>query len=91
MRTEPPESVTDIFNEPLFLNPAITTAYKPLIFTDWVAAGITRIRDICYEVIPGFLPMSTIHDILTEDTTRTVSRTTEEWKELLVALPSQWC
>ena len=91
MRTESPESVTDIFNEPLFLNPAITTADKPLIFTDWVAAGITRIRDICYEVIPGFLPMSAIHDFLTEDTARTVSRTTEEWKELLVALPSQWC
>ena len=91
MRTESPESVTDIFNEPLFLNPAITTADKPLIFTDWVSAGITRIRDICYEVIPGFLPMSAIHDFLTEDTARTVSRTTEEWKELLVALPSQWC
>ena len=86
MRTESPESVTDIFNEPLFLNPAITTADKPLIFTDWVAAGITRIRDICYEVIPGFLPMSAIHDILTEDTARTVSRTTDERKELLVAL-----
>ena len=91
MRTDSPESITDIFNEPLFLNPAIITADKPLIFTDWVAAGITRIRDICYEVIPGFLPMSAIHDILTEDTARTVSRTTEEWKELLAALPSQWC
>lgn len=91
MRTESPESVTDILNEPLFLNPAITTADKPLIFTDWVAAGITRIKDICYEVIPGFLPMSAIHDMLTENTTRTSSRTSEEMKELLVALPSEWC
>ena len=91
MRTESPDSIIDILNEPLFLNPAITTADKPLIFTDWVAAGITRIGDICYEVIPGFLPVSAIHDILTEDTARNVSRTTEEWKELLVALPSQWC
>ena len=91
IRTESPDSITDILNEPLFLNPAITTADKPLIFNDWVAAGITRIRDICYEVIPGFLPVSAIHDILTEDTARNVSRTTEEWKELLVALPSQWC
>lgn len=94
-RTRSPESVTDILNEPLFLNPVITTEDKPLIFTDWIAAGITRIRDICYEVIPGYLPMSAIHEILTDQETQTenprdLSRTTREWRELLDVIPTQW-
>ena len=90
VRTRAPESVADILNEPLFLNPEISTEEKPLFFTDWIAAGIVRIRDICYEVIPGFLPMSAIHDMLTEKTPRTILRTTEELRELFVALPLQW-
>jgi len=72
------------------LNPEITTEEKPLIFTDWVAAGITRIRDICYEVIPGYQPVSAIHDMLTEKNPCTLSRTTEELRELFVALPPEW-
>jgi hypothetical protein len=50
VRTGSAESVTDILNEPLFLNPEITTEDKPLNFTDWIAAGITRIRDICSSI-----------------------------------------
>ena len=95
MRTRPPESITDILNEPLFLNPAITIEDKPLIFTDWIAAGITRIKDICYEVIPGFLPISAIHELLTNQETqvlnpRNTPRTTREMKQLLDAMPAQW-
>ena len=87
-----PESVTDILNESLFLNPVITTEGKPLIFADWIAAGITRMRDICYEVVPGYLPMSAIHEILTDqgETPLGVSRTTLEWGKLLDAIPMQW-
>ena len=41
-RTQIPESVTDVLNEPLFLNDLITSQEKPLLYTDWIAAGITR-------------------------------------------------
>ena len=91
-RTRSPDSVTDILNESLFLNPVITTEDKPLIFADWIAAGITRMRDICYEVVPGYLPVSAIHEILTDraEIMRDVSRTTRELEKLLDAIPRQW-
>ena len=39
-RTQIPESVTDVLNEPLFLNDLITSQEKSLLYTDWIAAGI---------------------------------------------------
>lgn len=72
------------------MNPEVTIEGKPLIFKDWIAAGITRIKDICYEVIPGYLPVLAIHDMLTGEDPRTISRTTEELRKLFVALPPEW-
>ena len=89
-RTRPPESVTDILNEPLFMNSLISTEDKPLFFPDWITAGITRIKDICYEVIPKYLSLSAIHEMITDKTPRTLSKTTQELTELLNAIPLQW-
>ena len=75
-RTRSPESVTDILKEPLFMNSLISTKDKPLFFPDWTTAGITRIKDVCYEVIPKYLPLTAIHEMLTDKTPRTLSRTT---------------
>ena len=74
------------------MNPAITTEGKPLIFADWIAAGITRMRDICYEVVLGYLPVSAIHEILTDqaEIPRDISRTTLELGKLLDVIPMQW-
>ena len=88
-RTRSPESVTDILNEPLFMNSLISTKDKPLFFLDWITAGITRIKDICYEVIPKYLPLPAIHEMITDKTPRTLSKTTEELRELLNAIPLQ--
>lgn len=41
-RTQIPESVTDVLNEPLFLNDLITSQEKLLLYTNWIGAGITR-------------------------------------------------
>ena len=57
LRTNVPTMATDILNEPLFLNRHITLHDELLFFKDWVAAGVIKIRDICYEVVPGFLPV----------------------------------
>ena len=89
-RTRSPESVTDILNEPLFMNFPISTNDKPLFFPDWITAGITRIKDICYEVIPKYLPLTAIHEMLTDKTPCTLSKTTDELRELLHAIPLQW-
>ena len=90
-RTQIPSSVTDIINEPLFLNTLISVQNKPILYTDWITAGITRIKDIVYEFVPGFLPEHAIHEILTDQNPRPLSRTIRELKELLGALPPQWC
>lgn len=86
VQTRSPESVTDILNEPLFLNPLIMTDDKPLIFTDWIAAGFTRIRDICYEVIPGYLPVSATHDMLTDSKPHTLAKKIRRTKRAIFRL-----
>ena len=67
-RTNVPTIVTDILNEPLFLNKEITLHHELLFFKDWIVAGVIKISDICYEVVPGFLPVEAIHEILANQT-----------------------
>ena len=90
-RTHIPETLVDILNEPLFLNELITVHDKPLFYADWVAAGISRVKDICYEAVPGYLPTRAIHEILTGDNdTHTLSRTVRELNEIHSAIPQKW-
>ena len=63
-----PTIVTDILNEPLFVNKEITLHNELLFFKNWIAAGVIKISDICYEVVPGFLPVGAIHEILADQT-----------------------
>ena len=82
--------IKDVLNEPLFLNGLITSQEKPLLYTDWIAAGITRVKDICYEAVPGFLPPETLHEILTDSKPHALSRAIREYRDLLAAIPKQW-
>lgn len=36
------------------------------MFSDWMSAGITQIKDLTYETVPGFLPTLAIHELLTK-------------------------
>ena len=89
-RTQIPELIKDVLNEPLFLNDLITSQEKPLLYTDWIAAGITRVKDICYEAVPGFLPPEALHEILTDSKPHALSRAIREYRDLLAAIPKQW-
>ena len=55
-RTQIPESVTDVLNEPLFLNDLITSQEKSLL--SYTRIGLQQVshmvRNICYEAVPGF-------------------------------------
>jgi len=73
-RTSTPESLTDVLNEPLVLNEIIVSQEKPLIYADWIAAGLTRVKDICCEAVPGLLPAAAIHDMLSDKNPRALSR-----------------
>ena len=92
-RTHLPEKLPDILNEPLFKNDLVTVDDQPILRADWIAAGLTQVKDICYEAVPGYLPTRAIHELLTEndvDNTRTLLKTSRELQEIHTAIPHQW-
>ena len=92
-RVHPPETLPDILAEPLFQNDLISINHEPLMLPDWISAGITQIKDLTYETIPGFLPPRAIHELLTkhrQQSHRTLSRTAQELQKLHAALPYHW-
>ena len=93
IRTHLPEKLPDILNEPLFKNELVTVDDQPLFRADWIAAGLTQVKDICYEAVPGYLQTRAIHELLTEndvDNTRTLLKTSHELQEINAAIPHQW-
>ena len=90
IRLQTSKSTVDILQEPLFLNELIAVQNKPLLYTDWIAAGIVRIKDICYEVVPGFLPVSAVFEMLSDQPPRPISETRRQFDEILGALPPEW-
>ena len=92
-RANPPATLADILHETLFKNPLITVNDNLLYYREWIKAEFLLAKDICYSVIPGFLPDLVIHNILTshnENTTRSLQRTKHELHELQRALPNYW-
>ena len=51
--------------------------------------GLLKISDICYEVVPGFLPVAAIHEILA-DHTGNDGPNLEKFDKILSAIPQQW-
>ena len=90
IRMQTPKFTVDILQEPLFLNEIIVVQNKPLLYTDWIAAGILRVKDICYEVVPGFLPVSAVLEMLSDEPPRPISETHRQFDEILGALPPEW-
>ena len=90
-RTQIPESVTDVLNEPLLLNDLITSQEKPLLF--YTRIGLQQVshvvRNICYEAVPGFLSADALHETLTDSKPHALSRTIREYRDRLAAIPRQ--
>ena len=93
-RTHLPNNITDILNEPIFCNPDIKDQdNNVLLYKQWIKGRITRTKDICYEVIPGFLPAMAIDEIIKDemdDTNRTIQQTNEELETLINAIPTKY-
>ena len=49
-----------------------------------------RVKDICYEVVPGFLPVSAVFEMLSDQPPRPISETRRQFDEILGALPPDW-
>ena len=93
-RKDIPKNIEDIMQEPIFKNPHITSCDNtPLLYKDWVEAGITKIRDITYEVVPGFLPAIALQEILEKhekDEKKTIVQTQKELDLIINAMPENW-
>ena len=80
------DSLSDIFEEPLTKNKLINVDNKPLFFRIWILCGLFRVKDICYEAVPGFLPVRAVHEILMDHEScrdRTFNQTACEQSEVL--------
>ena len=56
--------LNDILSQTLFHNPSITYNSKVLSFISFIESGIVTVADIAYEVVPGFLLVSAIVEIV---------------------------
>ena len=80
-RVHPPEKLPYIPAGPLFQNELTSVNQEPVTLPDWNSAGITQIKDLTYETLPGFLPTLAIDELLTkhrEESHRPLSRTARE-------------
>lgn len=84
-------SIAFIYNQPLFHNPNICYQERTLYFRFFVEAGMTKLKDICYEYVPGFLKTELIIETIQEKC-ENVSRKTIENAILVIrhSLPIQW-
>lgn len=93
-RTPLPHNIKDILNEPIFCNPDIKDQDgNVLLYKQWIKGRITRIKDMCYEAIPGFLPAIAIDEMIKdeiEDTNRTIQQTKEELETIINAIPRKY-
>jgi len=92
-RINPPSVYTEILNEPIFRSALILHDGKPLYNNAWITAGIAQIKDICYEAIPGLLPIEAVHEIVAHQdcsTTHTLHKTTQEFHNITRAIPQEW-
>ena len=92
-RINTPITLPDILFEPVFCNPLITTNNSFFYHRDWIKAGIITVRDLCYAVVPGFLPGLVIHEILTHqdnNPTRKLQHTIHKLTDIQQALPTFW-
>lgn len=86
-----PEGREDILNQPLFFNKNIVNNEKEMFFKKWWEVGISRVRDIMYEIRDGFLPMQVIIDELEEAKEEyDISCVKKQYEEMKIAIPNEW-
>ena len=80
-----------VYENPIFCNPLIKYNNKSLLFHEFITAGITQIKHICYEVIPGFLPENAIVEIVQEKIPEiSTTEVKNAYKKILSAIPDAW-
>lgn len=86
-----PSCRDQILRQPLFLNSNMNCKEKEIYYKKWFDSGIRQIKDILYEVKPGFLPLQAMEDAL-EEHYETESKITikNKYEKLKESIPKEW-
>lgn len=80
-----------IFRQPIFWNPKITFKDKVICFNFFIKAGITQIKDLTYEVIPGLLPLNAVKELILEQCSDISEIAIEKaYSVICSCLPLEW-
>ncbi|CAC5416070.1 unnamed protein product [Mytilus coruscus] len=84
-------TVENIYNQPLFCNSEVLICGKTILWNDFIEAGIIQLKDICYEVKPGFLPQNAIVEIVAKGNDEyDIDSIIKRYRSLQSALPELW-
>ena len=83
--------IQHIYENPIFCNPVISSNGKALLFREFLNSGISQIKHICFEFIPGFLSHNSIVEIIQERFPDIQSpKIKEAYDKILAAIPKLW-
>ena len=83
--------IQHIYENPIFCNPVISSDGKALLFKEFLSSGISQIKHICFEFIPGFLSHNSIVEIIQEKYPDLQSpKRKEAYDKILAAIPTLW-
>ncbi len=74
-----------------FLNKLLKRGEQTIFYKKWYNAGIRQIKDIMYEVIPGFLPVQVISDAIEEnyeEESKVVLQ--DQYEKVKEIIPKEW-
>ena len=86
-----PLDQNQILDQPLFHNPFINYKGKLLCFDLFIDSGVITLADITYEVIPGFLLLGAIVEMIKNKCPQiTVKDIHTAYNVILYSLPPEW-
>ncbi len=86
-----PDNIVDIMHQPLFFNPHVLCKGKSIYFDFFIRAKLVTVADICYEVLPKFLPSSSIVEIVSDCCPdKSESLVIDAYNVLLCSVPLPW-
>ena len=81
----------DIYNQSLFCKSEIIITDKIGAWQTFISAGLKKIKDISYEVVPGFLPFPAILELVHENQPVINPKwLSKQYEKLLSAIPDTW-
>ena len=87
-----PKQLEQVYNEPLFHN-ALTAKESLLVEESWANSGVSLLRHICYEYVPGFLSEDAIKELVGGEYRRgllgaVVRQLPKKWVEIVNSIPA---